>query len=75
MNDFIKQIFNSHSGVSSKRICGVIGWLICMGVLIYCTINSIQAPIIMDTVLWCCIGLLGIDSVTGIWKKFDKPNK
>lgn len=71
----IEQIITSHSGISSKRVCGVLGWIICMGVLIYCTIKRIQAPVIMDTVLWCCIGLLGIDSVTGIWKKFDKPNK
>ena len=26
----------------------------------------------IDTVLWCCMALLGIDSITGIWKKFDK---
>lgn len=24
----------------------------------------------IDTVLLCCMGLLSIDSVTGIWKKF-----
>nr|DAF44303.1 MAG TPA: hypothetical protein [Podoviridae sp. ct8Lf7] len=28
----------------------------------------------IDTIVWCCMGLLGIDSVTGIWKKFDKKN-
>lgn len=68
---FIKQIITSHSGISSKRICGVLGWFVCLGVLIYCSILSIQAPLMIDTVLLCCMGLLGIDSVTGIWKKFD----
>nr|DAK03754.1 MAG TPA: hypothetical protein [Bacteriophage sp.] len=72
---FIKEIVTSHSGISSKRVCGVIGWLVCLGVLIYCTINVIQAPLMIDTFLVCCMTLLGIDSVTGIWKKFDKPNK
>lgn len=37
---FLKDVVTSQSGISSKRVCG----------------------------------LLGIDSVTGIWKKFDKKN-
>lgn len=75
---FLKQVFTSHSGISSKRLCGVVGWFVCLGVLIYCAINVIQAPLMIDTVLLCCMGLLGIDSVTGIWKRFtnnDKSNK
>lgn len=72
---FIKETVTSHSGISSKRVCGVIGWLVCLGVLIYCTVNVIQAPLMIDTFLVCCMTLLGIDSVTGIWKKFDKSNK
>lgn len=68
---FLKQVFTSHSGVSSKRLCGVVGWFVCLGVLIYCAINVIQAPLMIDTVLLCCMGLLGIDSVTSIWKKYN----
>lgn len=72
----IKTIFLADSGgLSSKRICGVLGWLVCLGIAIYCTIAVIQAPLIIETILWCCMGLLGIDSVTGIWKKFDKNGK
>lgn len=67
---FLKEMLSSHSGISSKRVCGVIGWLVCLGVLIYCTVNVIQAPLMIDTFLVCCMTLLGIDSVTGIWKKF-----
>lgn len=25
---FLKQVFISHSGISSKRICGVTGWFV-----------------------------------------------
>lgn len=70
---FIRLIVTSHSGISSKRVCGVIGWLVCLGIMIYCTVFNIQAPLMIDTVLWCCMGLLGIDSVTGIFYK--KPFK
>ena len=69
MKDFLLKIFKSHSGVSSKRICGVLGFLICLGIVVYCTIMVIQDPLITETILLCCMGLLSVDSVTGIWKK------
>ena len=65
---FLKEIVTSQSGISSKRVCGLIGWILCLLVLIYCTLFQKQAPEITDTILWCCMGLLGIDSVTSIWK-------
>lgn len=66
---FLKQMFTSHSGISSKRVCGVTGWFVAVIVLIYCTVMCVQAPLMIDTFLLCVMGLLGIDSVTGIWKK------
>ena len=66
--EFIKQIITSHSGISSKRVCGLLGWVVCLGVLIYCTIRCIQAPTMIDITVIAVLGLLGIDSVTGIWK-------
>ena len=71
---FIKQMFTSHSGISSKRVCGVIGWFVGMAVLVYCTIAVVQAPLMIDTYLICVMALLGIDSITGIWKRFS-PHK
>ena len=65
---FLKEMVSPYSEISSKRFCGFLGWIICLGIIIYCTIFCVQAPIIVDTVLYCCMGLLGIDSVTGIWK-------
>lgn len=69
-SEFFRKMFTSHSGISSKRVCGVIGWFVAVGVLIYCTIMTVQAPLMIDTFLLCVMALLGIDSVTGIWKKF-----
>lgn len=72
--EFLKEVFASHSGTSSKRVCGVTGWFVAIGVLIYCTVMTIQAPLMIDTFLICVMALLGIDSITGIWKKFGNKN-
>lgn len=69
---FLKEVVTSQSGVSSKRVCGLLGWIVCIGILVYCTVKVIQAPLMIDTVLWCCMGLLGIDSITTIWKQPKK---
>ena len=69
---FLKDVVTSQSGISSKRVCGLLGWIACLLVMAYCTVKVIQAPSMIDTVLWCCMGLLGIDSVTGIWKFGNK---
>ena len=71
--EVIFKLLESHSGVSSKRACGFIGWIACLGAMIYCTINRLQAPLVVDSIIYACLGLLGIDSITGIWK--DKNRK
>lgn len=65
-------MITSHSGISSKRVCGVLGFLVIMFVIIFCTVSNIQAPVILETFIWAVCMLLGIDSVTGIWKDFKK---
>lgn len=65
-------MITSHSGISSKRVCGVFGFLVIMFVIIFCTVSNIQAPVILETFIWAVCMLLGIDSVTGIWKDFKK---
>lgn len=69
MKKFLIKLITAHTGVSSKRVCGVSGWIICLCITIGCTITGQEAPQVTDTVLYCCMGLLGIDSVTGIWRK------
>lgn len=72
---FLKSIFlNQPGSISSKRICGVIGWFICLGILIYCTIMVIQAPVMIDSIVIASTALLGVDSITNIWKKPPDDN-
>ena len=70
--NFLKQLVTAHTGISSKRVCGVLGFLTVIGTLIYCTVNVIQAPTMIEPFMYIIGALLGIDSITGIWKKFDK---
>lgn len=72
IKEYIKLMITSHSGISSKRICGVLGFLVITFVVIFCTVTNIQAPVILETFIWAVCMLLGIDSITGIWKNFNK---
>lgn len=67
--NWFKQIFTKNNVMSSKRVCGVLGFLVCSGVLIYCTLSVIQAPTFVDIFFISSCSLLGIDSVTDIWKQ------
>ena len=68
-SEYCQKIFMSRSGVSSKRIYGFIGWIVCLFIVIYCTIMIIPAPAITEYLFICSTSLLGIDAITGIWKK------
>lgn len=69
MKEFFIKMFTAHSGLSSKRICGFIGWIVCLFIVIYCTIMIIPAPAIAEYLFICSTSLLGIDTITGIWKR------
>lgn len=72
IKEYFKLIITAHSGVSSKRVCGVLGFLVIMFTIVFCTVSGIQAPIILETFIWAVAALLGLDSITGIWKDFKK---
>lgn len=72
IKEYLKLMITSHSGISSKRVCGVLGFLVIMFAIIFCTVTGIQAPTILETFIWAVCALLGIDSITGIWKNFSK---
>jgi uncharacterized membrane protein len=67
--NWFKDMMDSESSVSSKRFCGVLGWLVSIVVIIYCTLAAVQAPMIMEFFLLSVVGLLGVDSITNIWKR------
>lgn len=69
IKEIIKSIFLAQAdSISSKRVCGVLGWVISLGILIYCTLLQIQAPAMVDSIILGSTALLGVDSITNIWK-------
>lgn len=69
VKDTIKSVFVATEGsISSKRVCGVLGWIIIGGIEIYCVITGKPNPDSLPEFMFACCALLGVDSVTGIWK-------
>lgn len=69
MKELLTKIITAHSGVSSKRVCGILGFLTVIFIMIYCTICATQAPVMIEPFIYAVCLLLGIDSVTGIFYK------
>ena len=68
--NWLKEILSAKSGqLSSKRVCGGLGWLIILGSFMYCTYSNTEAPTMVNTLIIASTGLLGVDSVTEIFKE------
>lgn len=66
---FLISIFlNQPNSISSKRVCGALGWLLCLVILGYCTFKQVQAPVMIDSIVIASTTLLGVDSIANIWK-------
>lgn len=70
MKEIIKSLLVSTKGsLSSKRFCGILGWIIVLSLTIYCTIEQIQAPEITEAIVIASTALLGVDSITNCFRK------
>ncbi len=78
-NSYIKEIFEDEEGyASSKRIIGAIIIFIALGCIIWLTVTEGGTNVVEDllsTALFIGGTLLGISSITGIWKYPNAPNK
>lgn len=69
MNKFFQSLLSSQKGsLSSKRLCGVTGWGAIIGILSYCSATGKHNPDGLGDFMIACSTLLGVDSVTDIWK-------
>lgn len=72
---FIKAIMTAQSGISSKRFCGVIGWLCTIGWITYYVVVKKDMPGILETFMICTVTLLGIDTIPKSINAFNKKDK
>lgn len=73
MKRILESLLSAEKGsLSSKRLCGIIGWLGCTAVLIMCTVWDRQAPDVVNVLIYSSTALLGVDSITDIWKDNNK---
>lgn len=64
-----KTMFQANSGgYSSKRIFGALGFMSVILIAFYCTITGNQSPSITVDIIYASMALLGVDSITSIWK-------
>lgn len=68
----LKQMISGENGqISSKRVMGIIMSLVCLGCIIYLSIHeggTLVVENLLQTTLIMAASLLGISSVTGIWR-------
>lgn len=74
MKQYFKEMLSDSSNISSKRFCGFLGWLLCLIICGWCVWTKQEAPEIIEMLFICSTSLLGIDSITGIWKKTITKN-
>lgn len=72
---YLRLIITSHSGISSKRVCGLLGFLVITFVIAFCTVCNLQAPVIVEPFIWAVCMLLGIDSITSPFYQKYKNGK
>lgn len=73
MIKILMSIFEATEGsLSSKRVAGVFGWIVIHMVWIFVALKQWALPEYTDILILSDAGLLGLDSVTSIWKGKQK---
>lgn len=74
-NNFREMISGANGIISSKRVMGVIVLTVCMICtcwLVYAEGGTTVVENLLQTLMIMAAALLGISSITGIWKKGEK---
>ena len=78
LKEFIKSVLSANKGsLSSKRVCGLIGFAVLIIVWVALVVHFVisgqdigqKIEEYMEVFTWAIVALLGVDSVTSIWKK------
>lgn len=64
------EIIEAPSGrLSSKRVCGILGWIVLLIGFLVLLFNTHVAPSFTEFLICAIVALLGVDSVTGAFNK------
>lgn len=75
MSRFWQIIETPQGRLSSKRVCGIIGWIIIIIGFLYILFSTGEAPDFTEFLICATVALLGVDSVTGAFNKRYKYGK
>ena len=76
-NDFRELVCGANGIISSKRVMGVLVLLVCLGCTIWLVISEGGTQIVenlLQTLMVMAAALLGISSITSIWRKNNINN-
>ena len=76
-NDFRELISGENGIISSKRVMGVLVLLVCLGCTIWLVISEGGTQVVenlLQTLMIMAATLLGISSITGIWRNGKSHN-
>lgn len=72
---FVSMLTAGSKSISSKRFVGVFSWFVILGVFIDCSCRNTEAPECIYAIIIAASSLLGVDSVTNIWKGGKQNNQ
>ena len=76
MSSVIREVLSGENQVlSSKRILGALIFLVCLGCIVYLVVEEGGTQVVenlLQTAMFMAAGLLGISTVTGIWRDNKK---
>lgn len=62
-------LLKNSGGLSSKRLLSILGYIVCLGLLVAAFIFEKQVPEFADLVLISCLSMYGIEIIPNIWSK------
>lgn len=66
----LSQVIETPQGrLSSKRVCGILGWIVLLVGFLVILFTTKEAPSFTEFLICATVALLGVDSITDAFKK------
>lgn len=71
-SEFMRKMMTSQSGISSKRMCGFLGWVSCIVWISYYVFTKRDIPGIVEIFIMSTVALLGLDTIPKSISSFNR---